>query len=730
MSSLFQAITRPADDFLEVRSSMMKGRKESSKIKTKKGFHKITLIDHTTEDNEHAENTHENNGAGSDTVNIEGPSQEVIGHSNDVASHYEDDQRKRQKLAHEQPNAVLKSKVIGDSEQSKPLNEEPAAVRLLTGNESNDRHEEGNVTVRNNSEDNNNGNDSVNGDGSTDTDSLADLTPQSSSEYSPLLGSLGPRGKMKDRTCMTYTSSYISGIFYNVCCCMCLSNDSKSSDSTYGERLYNQFANSSHNTHHGYSAIPNITPQYKLKNTDSSESSRLPNGVFSSDPNVKYDTLYENQRGLVAFGTPFFSKNSLLNFDPPAWVDANFNYSPVDILSAPVPDPSWKWVWRTWYVDMTGDVDDQGWSYSLNFSSSSWHGSHIWFHSLVRRRRWIRKRCRIPQGEEDKEIIGPDMLGKPRVRSVMEGHAQEYFAVQSRRARPRTDPRNKLSILRETSDDEDTDSSLLSDDEDSGEKASSEFSMASLLRRLRKSRLDREKIEAVEKFTNKGGEDIVLLSNFMHEILSFLIFQESRRELLRCLLFSYRQLRDADECRRRNKNVNGHQHEPAGSTIFQHPGHSVINTNQLSNRELRRRRKALHDAIVIAKNEILKLDYYSDRKVSTKEYAKAGLNLDDIEITMSKEPRQNDILKHELEKIDLESVPDAENDMEDTNDANKQQDIGAVNSDDDAKTITQVDYDDGEDSRKLPGPVSESNLATRSAGRVPLGDFDNRQKAL
>ena len=53
------------------------------------------------------------------------------------------------------------------------------------------------------------------------------------------------------------------------------------------------------------------------------------------------------------------------------------------------------------------DVDDQGWSYAFNFGSNSrWHGSHVWFHSFVRRRRWIRLRRR-------KLLVGTDGGGTP-----------------------------------------------------------------------------------------------------------------------------------------------------------------------------------------------------------------------------------------------------------------------------------------------------------------------------
>ncbi|KAK7207222.1 meiotically up-regulated gene 65 protein, partial [Myxozyma melibiosi] len=227
------------------------------------------------------------------------------------------------------------------------------------------------------------------------------------------------------------------------------------------------------------------------------------NGIFSADPNIAYDVLYENQRGLFMFGQPFFSSQGLLQVDPPAWVDADFRYSPFDILSTPLPDPSWEWVWRTWYIDMTYDVDDQGWSYSFTFPSRSWHGSHVWFHGFVRRRRWIRKRRRVKDDGSEEEY--PTALGirdhnkARKAYSIVEGTTLNYFSVESSA-------------------------------EDDGGSTERTFTIGALMRRLKKVRLDREKIDAVERFVCLGKDDIVLLAPFMDRIVSYLIFQQSRRE--------------------------------------------------------------------------------------------------------------------------------------------------------------------------------------------------------
>ena len=112
------------------------------------------------------------------------------------------------------------------------------------------------------------------------------------------------------------------------------------------------------------------------------------------------NVLYENQRGSFFCGIPLYSSNSLLNFDPAGWQTSPFQDSPMNITNSQLPDPSWEWVWRTWYVDMSYDVDEEGWQYSLSFRTGiAWHGNHPWFHSFVRWRRWLRKRVKGPPAQ-------------------------------------------------------------------------------------------------------------------------------------------------------------------------------------------------------------------------------------------------------------------------------------------------------------------------------------------
>ncbi|KAH0565193.1 hypothetical protein GP486_001409 [Trichoglossum hirsutum] len=233
------------------------------------------------------------------------------------------------------------------------------------------------------------------------------------------------------------------------------------------------------------------------------------------------DILYENQRGTFMCGIPLFSSKSLLNLDPSPWVNAALKDSPVDIMNAQVPDPSWRWAWKSWYVDMSADVDEEGWQYSFSFSPTfPWHGTHVWLRSFVRRRRWLRKRVRISSVY--------DYSGEGANARLKDGHMlnPDYFTIHPKRHGSRSWEDETMSngtesrwsyIIATELDEVD-----LSDIQD----------IASLMKALRKARIDREKIEAVETFLEQGGEEIVFLADRMPEIMASFVFQASRRQLL------------------------------------------------------------------------------------------------------------------------------------------------------------------------------------------------------
>ncbi|KAJ5736187.1 Meiotically protein [Penicillium malachiteum] len=213
-----------------------------------------------------------------------------------------------------------------------------------------------------------------------------------------------------------------------------------------------------------------------------------------SDANTKsmteLDILYENQRGSFFFGVPLYSHSSLLNFDPGAWMTHDNRVSPVNITNAQLPDPSWEWAWRTWYVDMSSDVDEQGWEYSFSFSSSQWHGTHPWFHSFAH------------------------ML------------TEDYFTIHSSKTKSREQSIAGLSKV---------ESGFLSRATTTfnGETPLEEIAdIPSLMHALKMASIDRERLDALKTFVQDGGEELYYLNDKIPEIMASFLFQASRWQLV------------------------------------------------------------------------------------------------------------------------------------------------------------------------------------------------------
>lgn len=207
------------------------------------------------------------------------------------------------------------------------------------------------------------------------------------------------------------------------------------------------------------------------------------------------DVLYENQRGWFIFGLPLFSSRALWNLriDQSPWVDAKFKPSGVNITNAQVPDPSWTWEWKSWYVDMSSDVDEEGWQYSFWFRGAAWHGNHPWFHSFVRRRRWLRKRVKQklpPKTKENRERL----FG-------------ETFSIGTTLARTYTSPTGPASLQ------DSTDQSLHDEVKD----------IPTLMRKLKNAAIDREKIVLINKFIKEGGDELYYLAEQVNAPLSALL---------------------------------------------------------------------------------------------------------------------------------------------------------------------------------------------------------------
>jgi hypothetical protein len=275
------------------------------------------------------------------------------------------------------------------------------------------------------------------------------------------------------------------------------------------------------------------------------------------------DVLYENQRGWFFFGIPLYSHSSLLNFDPAPWITKDGNDSPVNITNAQLPDPSWEWAWKSWYVDMSYDVDEEGWQYSFSFSRRfSWHGTHPWFHCFVRRRRWLRKRVK----KQEMRMTDASEMG------VAHTLTSDYFTIHPRRAR------SPGSALENTNRGSSHASGRTAEDVDLPPEDIKDI--PSLLKALRLATIDREKIDAVKRFVNIGGDELVYLEERTPEIMSFLVFQASRRHVLEYLKKS---------------------------------------ANEISNRQSNdgveeKRVKNLQNAVRAADRQISGLEYWSDRQ--------------------------------------------------------------------------------------------------------------------
>ncbi|RMZ76564.1 hypothetical protein DV737_g4772, partial [Chaetothyriales sp. CBS 132003] len=234
-------------------------------------------------------------------------------------------------------------------------------------------------------------------------------------------------------------------------------------------------------------------------------------GKIQKGPEAEIDVLYENQRGSFLFGMPLYSHSSLLNFDPAAWVTKDLKDSPVDITNAQVPDLTWEWAWKSWYVDMGHDVDEEGWQYSFAFGKNSiWHGNHPWFHSFVRRRRWLRKRIKTGHGP----------LSSAKLTALTAAHnlTSDYFTIHP--ARERSPGGNNPD-------------SCISERRDKAEEGPEDVKdVGSLMQALKLARIDREKIEIVKKFINDGGQELAYLKQMIPEIMSFFVFQNSKEQFL------------------------------------------------------------------------------------------------------------------------------------------------------------------------------------------------------
>ncbi|KAH8171330.1 meiotically up-regulated 65 protein [Sarocladium implicatum] len=293
----------------------------------------------------------------------------------------------------------------------------------------------------------------------------------------------------------------------------------------------------------------------------------VPN-VMKKRPHVERETvidiLYENERGGFLCGTALFSGAALGGLDAAPWTNAYHNPSPTSIHTATVPDPSWEWVWPEWRINHQDEMDDGGWEYSFAYSKKfSWHGPK-WWNSFVRRRAWIRKRARKP--DED-------------VPSNMHMLTTDYFLIQP------ASTRNQHGSLASSGDPSKA-PSMSQESSVSGEPVQLPEiqDMDTLMRILKKTRIDREKLEAVKNYL-ENGLDQEQLATQMHDIMGIFIFQASRRLLLSHLM-----------------------------QIYDSTTEELEKAKEEGESGLQRRQEALKKAVKHADEEVRRLAYWSDVK--------------------------------------------------------------------------------------------------------------------
>lgn len=276
------------------------------------------------------------------------------------------------------------------------------------------------------------------------------------------------------------------------------------------------------------------------------------------------DILFENERGGFLCGIPLFSAKALGNLDPAAWTTRFGKASATNPSNAQVPDPSWRWAWKDWSINKEDDVDEDGWQYSFAFSKKfSWHSGR-WWNSFVRRRAWTRKRVKKPPRQAEREV------------SVL---SAAYFSVHSAHDEHATQQRTSGNDA--ASDHRDLKELVLKEIEDDLVKDGIS-DITRLMDVLRFSRIDRQKMEAVESFIKHGEDDLLHLETRMHDIMRSFVFQASRRLLLAHLI---RILEDETETARNSP--------------------STKKTDKVT---------SLQNAVSKAEDEVKKLEYWSDVK--------------------------------------------------------------------------------------------------------------------
>ncbi|RYP04339.1 hypothetical protein DL764_004532 [Monosporascus ibericus] len=363
-----------------------------------------------------------------------------------------------------------------------------------------------------------------------------------------------------------------------------------------------------------------ITQGNKVAKTASNSKRRSQRQRRSSrEPETAIDVLYENQRGCFCCGLPLFSSAALGNLDPPAWTNFAHKPSPTNVRTAQVPDPSWVWVWPEWRVNRDDfiDTDKDGWEYSFAFSKKfSWHAPK-WWNSFVRRRAWIRRRVKKVDLDEvaDPYVINAGYFdvsparehrhSRSRSRTSSVPERMSIGKSPSRRSRERG--RTSEEVLSRTSRDVSRD--LVGGDADFilAKEEVQLRTIEDLMVVLRRSRIDREKLEAVENYISHCSDELAPLQDYMHDVMALFIFQVSRKLLLARLTHLYDELTAAAT----TATADGSDGKGKGK---KENDEGEVEEKEKSPERHRRLVENLAAAITHADEEVRKLEYWSDIK--------------------------------------------------------------------------------------------------------------------
>lgn len=154
----------------------------------------------------------------------------------------------------------------------------------------------------------------------------------------------------------------------------------------------------------------------------------------------KWAVIYENQRGCVLmyyiivqnalqflfritiFSTAYYSGLSLLPSDPPPFTVPSSSpkrskQPKVSLNEYPLPDGTWRWVSKSWMIDMrsdSGEVQHDGFEYNSRFRQNNWNSDVGTLNTggWVRRRRWVRLMMRPARAIE--VVVQNSVPGTPQ----------------------------------------------------------------------------------------------------------------------------------------------------------------------------------------------------------------------------------------------------------------------------------------------------------------------------